>query len=1059
MTPCLNHLHSVQTLPTPVHTNLPNGAQAQITHMGTADLDTGLQLQKVLYVPNFKHSLLSVQKMVKDSKCLFQFFPTHCLLIDSVSGSVIGVGEARNGLYYLTNHKTRQLPSNWFAPASVSLNAASTVSMEVWHHRLGHAPVSNIKRIPQFSTLESEPDKVCISCPLAKFTHLPYTLSVSHAVSPFNLLHIDIWGPYKVFTKGKFKYFLTIVDDHTRYTWVYLLQQKSDALQTLETFFLYAKKHFEAVFKVLRSDNALEFDTSQCQQFFNSHGILHETSCAYRPQQNARIERKHRHILEVARSLRFQANLPLEFWGDCVLTAVYLINRLPSTVLQYKTPYTALYKSTPDYEELRVFGCLAFATNPTVSGDKFSRRGVPCAFMGYPPLKKGYKLLNLTTIQPFISRDVKFVETVFPFHPNSTSSYMQPLPPQTIPTPPPIISDDDYEFTSTPQNNIPSPIQAPSPTSPSPSSPPSPPSEPVNLFPVVRRSTRPHLPPKWQNDFITHTSHISNLTDTEVAPAFNSFMTNLTAVTDPVHFKHAVKSPEWITAMNLELDALERNNTWIITTLPPNKTAITCKWVFKSKFNPDGTLERHKARLVIMGCKQKPGEDYDQTFAPVAKLTTVRTLLAVAAMEDWITIQMDVSNAFLHGDLLEEIYMKLPPGYTHYGCRMDSTYATTVPTPDSTLVCKLTKTLYGLKQSPRLWFHKLTSTLLQDDFLQSKADYSLFTKTSATTITNILIYVDDLMICGNSATEIDKLKSMLSSHFHMKDLGTLRYFLGIEIDRTPAGFFISQAKYTLDLLKEYGMINAKPLKLPMDSHLKLTQDKGDLLSDPSPYQRLVGKLIYLTITRPDVSFTVQLLSQFMHQPTTVHMQAGKRLLRYLCGSPRQGLLLASSSAAELTAFCDSDWAGCPITRKSTTGYCVFLGSSPISWKSKKQSVIARSSAEAEYRAMALTTCEVTWLVALLKDLGFKKLPPTILKCDNQAALAIAANPVLHEKTKHIEIDCHFVRDKIKDGTIVTAHVPSKDQVADILTKILPVQQHKHMLTKLGATHHSSRSTV
>lgn len=252
--------------------------------------------------------------------------------------------------------------------------------------------------------------------------------------------------------------------------------------------------------------------------------------------------------------------------------------------------------------------------------------------------------------------------------------------------------------------------------------------------------------------------------------------------------------------MNSELDALELNDTWTLTTRPSNKSVIGCKWLFKSKYNPDGSLEWHKSRLVILGCKQKPGEDYDQTFAPVEKLTTVCTLLAIAAMEGWITIQMDVSNAFLHGDFKEHIYMKLSPGNTHYGCRTNPNYATVVPVPDPTLVCKLKKTLYGLKQSPRLWFHKLTSTLTQDGFLQSKADYSLSTRTAGNTITNILIYVDDLMICGNSSSQIDKLKSMPSSHFHMKDLDNLRYFIGIEIDRTKSGFFISQAKYTLDFL-------------------------------------------------------------------------------------------------------------------------------------------------------------------------------------------------------------------------------------------------------------------
>lgn len=251
------------------------------------------------------------------------------------------------------------------------------------------------------------------------------------------------------------------------------------------------------------------------------------------------------------------------------------------------------------------------------------------------------------------------------------------------------------------------------------------------------------------------------------------------------------------------------------------------------------------------------------------------------------------------------------------------------------------------------------------------------------------------------------------------------------------------------------MMQSKPLQLPMESQLKLTPTTGEPLTDPGSYQKLLGKLIYLTVTRPDLAFPVQILSQFMHQPTTCHMQAAKRVLRYVIGTISQGLLLASKYAAKLTAFCDSDWASCPTTRRSTTGYCIFLGESPISWKTKKQTVVARSSAEAEYRAMALTTCEVTWLSALLKDMGIKNLPPTVIKCDNQAALAITANPVLHEKTKHVEIDCHYVRDQLKEGKIITSKVASTEQVADLLTKPLSIKLHNIHCSKLGVSCSSS----
>lgn len=330
---------------------------------------------------------------------------------------------------------------------------------------------------------------------------------------------------------------------------------------------------------------------------------------------------------------------------------------------------------------------------------------------------------------------------------------------------------------------------------------------------------------------------------------------------------------------------------------------------------PDGTIDKYKSRLVILGNKQKYGVDYAETFAPVAKLTTVRTLLAVAAMQDWHTCQMDVSNAFLHGELSDTIYMKMPPGYTHLGCRITQ-YSALV---SSTLVCRLKKSLYGLKQAPRLWFGKLSSTLLAMKYTRSKNDHSLFFIHTSTTVTVVLIYVDDLLICGNSMSAIQDLKLFLAHNFHMKDLGDLRYFLGIEISRSADGIFLCQRKYTRDIISEFGMAGKKPLQLPMDIHMKLTPDKGDILFDPSLYQRLVGKLIYLTITRPDICFSVQLLSQYMHQPTSIHLQAAKRLLRYLIATESQGILLASRSSAQLTAYCDSDWASCPVNRRSTSG--------------------------------------------------------------------------------------------------------------------------------------------
>lgn len=579
-----------------------------------------------------------------------------------------------------------------------------------------------------------------------------------------------------------------------------------------------------------------------------------------------------------------------------------------------------------------------------------------------------------------------------------------------------------------------------------------------------RRSTRVSKPPSWLSPYDVSTSlhhrsnsdpspmSIANSAITSVPKSFANFITTHTSTQIPHTFSEAVCHQPWVDAMNVELQALEANDTWEITDLPKGRKAIGTKWLYKVKYNPDGSIERNKARLVVLGNRQRAGIDYGETFAPVAKMTTVRSILAVAALKNWHTFQMDVTNAFLHGDLLEDVYMTIPLGYNGIGHPIQFNQpASSVRDNSPNKVLKLKKSLYGLKQAPRQWFAKLSSALLSFGFQQSKADYSLFTHSSPSHFTAILIYVDDLLIVGDNMAEIEKLKSLLSSQFHMKDLGKLRYFLGLEVDRSESGIFLSQKKYALDLIKEHEMESARPLKVSLDTHVKLVADKGDLLPNPDACRRLIGQLIYITITRPDIAFSVQLLSQYMQSPTNVHLQAAKRLLRYLKSAPSQGILLASTCTTKLTPFCDSDWASCPDSRKSTTGFCILLGDSPISWKSKKQNVVARSSAEAEYRVMSLTACELIWLNALLKDLCLKNMPTTTLHCDNHAAIFIAANPVYHERTKHIEVDCHFVQDKIQQGVLQTKYVHTSNQLADILTKILPMSQHQKLLHKLGVS--------
>ncbi|XP_071694263.1 uncharacterized mitochondrial protein AtMg00810-like [Rutidosis leptorrhynchoides] len=379
--------------------------------------------------------------------------------------------------------------------------------------------------------------------------------------------------------------------------------------------------------------------------------------------------------------------------------------------------------------------------------------------------------------------------------------------------------------------------------------------------------------------------------------------------------------------------------------------------------------------------------------------------------------------------------MTLPQGYKHNQA------------PNS--VCRLLKSLYGLKQANRQWFTKLTSYLLTQGFCQSYADTSLLTFAKDSIFLAIVIYVDDLLITGNNESLISTLKDNLHKTFSIKDLGNTNYYLGIEFLRTKEGITMSQRKYALELLNTAGILDQKPSNVPIDPNIKLSADEGEFLDDASLYRTLVGKLIYLTITRPDLSYAAQALSQFSQNPRTSHLTALYKVLRYIKFSPGQGLHFPHHNTLTLSAFCDSDWANCPTSRRSITGYCIFLGSCLISWQSKKQKVVSRSSTEAEYRALADCTCELTWLKSLLHDFQVPCQQPIPIYCDNASAIALASNPIQHARTKHIEIDCHFVRDKMKAGQISTIFIPSSQQVADVLTKGLSKTPHHKCISKFG----------
>jgi hypothetical protein len=403
-----------------------------------------------------------------------------------------------------------------------------------------------------------------------------------------------------------------------------------------------------------------------------------------------------------------------------------------------------------------------------------------------------------------------------------------------------------------------------------------------------------------------------------------------------------------------EYKALVDNGTWRLDPQPPRANVVSGKWIIKHKHHANGSLARHKARWDVRGFSQQYGIDYEETFSPVVKPATIRVVLSIAASRAWPIHQLDVKNAFLHGHLNETVYCQQPPGFVDPSA------------PDH--VCLLQKSLYGLKQAPRAWHQKFATFIQTLGFAASVSNTSLFVFKHGSSIAYLLLYVDDILLTASSSALLRRITERLHSEFAMSDLGDLHHFLGISVTHSADGLFLSQRQYAVDLLQRAGMLECHPTATPVDAHAKLSATNGSPVADPTQYRSLAGALQYLTLTRPDIAYAVQQVCPFMYAPREPHLALLKRILQYIKGSLSTGLHLGTGSIDTLTAYSDADWAGCPDSRRSTSGYCVFLGDNLVSWSSKRQTTVSRSSAEAECRAVAHAVAKTCWLRQLLQEL-------------------------------------------------------------------------------------------
>ncbi|KAF7808226.1 sacsin isoform X2 [Senna tora] len=1051
---------------------IADGSLADVTGIGEVSLSDSITLKSVLFVPKLKCNLLSVAKLAHDSNCKAEFTHSSCSFQDVDSGKMIGNARVREDLYRFEMNKEVAPNKQSFAAGKKEDSLKEDRDIMVLHFRLGHPNFVYLSKLYPSLFLKKNPNEfVCHHCILAKHCRSSYPRSSYKPSAPFALIHSDIWGPSKIKNISGARWFITFTDDHTRISWVFLLKEKSAAASTFKNFYSMVKNQFNTPIKIFRTDNGREFFNNTLDSFLLENGIVHQSSCVETPQQNGIAERKNRHLLETARALLFTNNVPHRYWGEAVLSAAYLINRLPSKVLNFSTPYKVFTSYFPQYRALsnlspKIFGCTAYVHNQSFHmHSKLDPKASKCIFIGYSAHQKGYKCFCPNRNKVFTSMDVTFLEDTPYYDKTDIQGEIEPsiseLEYQFCHVEPSPVSPDipesekelkvysrrkkdsqaggDEEKDQEGVDETRAEIEDPMHCQDTPSDPHS--HEKGNTDPNLAISdvcpdeilSPPIAKPKGVRSCTLHP--ISQFVSYEkLSPKFQAFVSNLDKEVIPTNIHEALQHPRWKEAVNEEIKALQKNETWELTHLPPDKHPVGCKWIFNIKYKADGSIERYKARLVARGYTQTYGLDYQETFAPVAKLNTIRVLFSLAVNLDWNLHQLDIKNAFLNGDLEEEVYMDVPPGLKN----------------ENKLVCKLKKSLYGLKQSPRAWFERFTKVIKKQGYSQSQSDHTLFFKRfSGNLITILIVYVDDIIVTENCETKVERLKGILNIEFEVKDLGPLRYFLGMEVARSTLGIYISQRKYILDLLKEIGMLGCKPADTPMDPYNKIGAKKDFDPVDKGRYQRLVGKLIYLSHTRPDISFAVSSVSQYMHNPTEEHQEAVDRILRYLKMTPGKGLLFKRGSSRSVDVFSDADWAGSLTDRRSTSGYCTYVWGNLVTWRSKKQQVVSRSSAEVELRALAHGICEGMWLKKLLEELEYSPSCPIMLRCNNQATISMAKNPIHHDRTKHVEIDRHFIKENIDQHIIEVDYIASGKQIADILTKAIPRSQFESFVSKLG----------
>ncbi|KAG7578131.1 Zinc finger CCHC-type [Arabidopsis thaliana x Arabidopsis arenosa] len=979
-------------------------------------------LADVYFIPDLRSNIISLGQAT-EAGCEVKMKGESLVVNDKDGKLLVKASRSKNRLYKVLME----------VEATRCLQITALNDSAKWHARLGHVGLETMKSMVKKELVTGMPSfsvekETCASCLLGKQTRRTFPQATSYrATNTLELVHGDLCGPITPTTAAQNRYIFVLIDDYSRYMWTLLLKEKSDAFERFKRFKALVEQETGNSIKTFRTDRGGEFTSHEFQKFCDDTGIKRHLTAPYSPQQNGVVERRNRTLMEMTRSILKHMSIPNYLWGEAVRHATYLINRIATRTLVNQTPYEVFKGKKPNVEHLRIFGCIGYAKSEAANLKKLDDRTRMLVHLGTEPGSKAYRLLDPSTRKVVVSRDVVFDETrswKWGKQGSETGSEIGSDPSMFE------INFGDFginggeernnteteeaeetgEAENHDENNE---SEAESEEE----------AENVQSQPSLREpSTRPKKRPSYLADYVL----LAEIEGERLLLQVNE---------EPWDFSEASELREWREACDEEISSISKNKTWSLEKLPNGVKPIGLKWVFKIKRNSDGSINKYKARLVAKGYVQRHGIDFDEVFAPVARIETIRFILALAASNGWEVHHLDVKTAFLHGELQEEVYVTQPEGFVVKGSE-DKVY-------------KLHKALYGLKQAPRAWNNKLNKILKELSFTKCSKEASLYRKQENEHLLLVAVYVDDLLVTGSSLDAILEFKKGMATKFEMSDLGKLTYYLGIEVLQLENGIVLKQERYASKILEETRMNDCNAVKVPMDSGLKLSKAPQEENIDEKEYRRIIGCLRYLLHTRPDLSYCVGVLSRYMQQPKESHGAALKQILRYLRGTLALGLFFTRGEKTKLVGYSDSSHNIDEDDGRSTTGHVFYFENCPITWCTQKQDTVALSSCEAEFMAATEASKQALWLQELLGEVTGGSCEKVTLLIDNKSAIALAKNPVFHGRSKHINKRYHFIRECVENEQIEVEHVAGEEQRADILTKALGRIRFKEMRDLIG----------